>query len=152
MPSLRGCPLCTGGGIGRTKVNYAAIMQAFTDAGMFGPDIRDLARETEDLARKLSPVRSGRMRALHYRVIQPPVGYTRNFYVGTKAGYAPFVLGGTTGPIRAKGNKPMELRPIPYSYFRADSPGRFRMEVRGQKANNWLREALNRAVRTRLRG
>jgi hypothetical protein len=129
-------------------------MEAFTDRGILGPDIRDLARETQRLAEAYAPVRTGRLRGAHYRTILPPRGYTRDFYVGNKMGYSNFVRQGTAGNgagfINAKGPGPMELRPIPYSYFRPDSPGRFRMQVRGQKGNDWLGEALRDAVRFRM--
>jgi len=93
MASLRGCPLCNGSGtLGRTRVRYAAIMDAFTDRGIIGPDILRLARATEEEGRRLSPVRTGRMRNLHYRVVLPPRGYERDFYVGTKAGYAHYTV------------------------------------------------------------
>lgn len=153
MVNLRGCPGCQGGGYTRTKVHYARIMEAFTDRGILGPDILSLARETEDMARKYSPVRSGRMKALHYRVVMPARGYERDFFVGTKAGYGRFVRGGTagdgTGYITGK-TGPMELRPAPYSYFGVNDPRRFQDRVKGQKSNDWLGRALRDAVRYRM--
>jgi len=157
MASLRGCPLCNGSGtLGRTRVRYAAIMDAFTDRGIIGPDILRLARATEEEGRRLSPVRTGRMRNLHYRVVLPPRGYERDFYVGTKAGYAHFVIDGTAnkgaGFIRPTNHKELELRPIPYSWFRPDSAGRFQKQVRGQKPQRdergrwWLQEAVANVV------
>ena len=155
MPALRGCPNCTGNGVARTKVHYHRIMEAFTDRGLFGPDIRDLARETQDLAEIYAPVRTGKMKKAHYRVILPPRGYTRDFMVGNKMGYAPFVQHGTkgngTGYIMAKPPRMMELRPIPYSWFRPDSPGRFQAAVKGQKGFDWLKMAMIDAVKFRMK-
>lgn len=154
MVNLRFCPGCRGNSYTRTQVHYARIMEAFTDRGILGPDIRDLAREVEALAVKYAPKRTGRMAKEHYRVILPPRGYERDFYVGNKAGYARFVRGGTagdgTGYITATGPGPMELRPIPYSWFRPDSPGRFQTQVKGQKGFDWLGMALRDAVRFRM--
>lgn len=155
--NLRGCPNCNGtAGPGRIAVHYERIMAAFTDAGIFGPDIHALSREIRDVAEVTAPKRTGRMAKAHFINILPPRGYQRTFYVGNRMGYAPFVLGGTagkgTGFIDAKPPRLMELRPIPYSWFRADSPGRFRAQVRGQEPNNWLNMALRLAVERRLRG
>lgn len=161
MASLRGCPMCTGSGPFRTKVHYARIADAFTDRGIFAPDIRDLAKEVEDHARKWSPVRTGRMRNLHYRLILPAHGYERDFYVGTRAGYAGFVLGGTagngtgyiTGKAGGKYHGIMLMRPAPYSWFGVNDSRRFQKQVKGQKAqDNWLVEAMRFVVRMKLSG
>lgn len=156
MVNLRGCPQCKGGGgYTRTVVHYDRIMQAFTDRGMLGPDIRDLARETQQLAEVYSPVRSGRMKKLHYRRVNPARGYTRTFVVGNTAGYARFVRGGTAqngaGYIYPTRGAQLELRPAPYSYFAVGDPRRFQDRVKGQKGFDWLGMALNDAVRFRMR-
>jgi hypothetical protein len=146
MPTLRFCPGCQGGGYTRTKVHYGRILEAFTDKGMFAPEIRMLARQVENLAVKYAPMRTGRLKGQHYRVILPPRGYTRDFYVGNKAGYARFVRNGTanegTGFIYARPPKMLALRPAPYSYFGVNDPRRFRTHVRGQKGFDWLGMAL----------
>lgn len=149
MPKLRGCPKCTGTGVGKYWVDYAKMMEAFTDNGLFGPDIRDLARLAEEFAVKEAPVRGGKLKAAHYRVIQPPVGYSRRVIIGNKMGYAVFVQGGTkgngTGLIHAKPPGLMELRPQPYSYFGANDGRRFRATVHGQKGNDWLKRGMKKA-------
>jgi len=156
MVALRGCPLCTGaaGGL-RVRVDYVKIMSEFTDRGMFGPDIRDLASEAEHLARMYSPKRTGKMRDWHYRNIQPARGYTRDFFIGNRAGYAKFVADGTkqngAGYIMAKPPKLMELRARPYSRFAPSDPRRFRAVVHGQKGQgNWIRQAVGDAIKFRM--
>lgn len=145
MANLRFCPGCVGGNYGRVRVDYAKIMNDFTDRGQFGPDIHALARATENFAEKLAPKRTGRLKKEHYRRVMPARGYQRDFWVGNRAGYAKFILGGTR-PVITGRDGPMELRPIPYSWFRSDSPGRFKEEVSGQKAYNWLGLALKLAL------
>ena len=155
MANLRFCPGCRGGAYTRTRVDYARIMADFTDAGQFGPEIHALARQTQNYAEKLAPRRTGRMAKQHYRNIPPPRGYERYFFVGNRAGYAKFVRNGTAnngaGYITGNGG-PMELRPIPYSWFRPDSPGRFKDRVKGQKAQDWLTLAIRLAVYVNLYG
>lgn len=145
------CPQCRGGSANvRSVVHYERIMAAFTDRGMFAPEIRELKDLHLKLAKMLSPKRTGRMAAAHVATLLPAKGYGRSYSVGTRARYANFVLGGTagngTGYIHPKGGE-LELRPIPYSYFIPSSPGRFRDRVKGQaKQDNWLAIAGSEAL------
>lgn len=156
---LRGCPKCTGGagGFGRIRVNYLKIQSEFYDRGSIGPNIQDLAKESQDLAKKYCPVRTGKLRKSIKRRVMPPTVYQRDFILGAYIGYAPFVRKGTpfsapgTGLIHAKNPTGfMELRPLPYSYFEADDEGRFRQVVQGQKPNDFLTKGLHEAVRGRF--
>lgn len=145
------CPGCRGSGNVRIIVHYERIAAAFTDRGMFAPEIHELADLHLKLAKQFSPARTGRMRREHYRWIEPAKGYTRKYSVGTRARYANFVLGGTkgngTGLIFAKDGGELELRPMPYSYFKASDEGRFRESVHGQAAQeNWLKTAGSEAL------
>ncbi len=139
------CPLCNRktGGL-RWGVNYYEIEKYFTDAGQSAPHIRAVAHAMEDNARRLAPYRTGRLRNLHYNWIGNPKGLGRSFYVGTKAAYAKFLRGtkgNGSGYIYPKRGDELELRPIPYSWFKPGSPGRFRERVKGQKKHqraDWL--------------
>lgn len=151
MVSLRGCPKCTGGGVGRVHVDYAAMLRSFKNGQQIGHNIQDLARGVERRAIQYAPRRSGKMKKAHYRVVQPPRGMTRNFFVGNKMGYAFFVQHGTknngAGYIYPRPpRRVMELRPVPYSMFSAADPRRFQERVHGQEANNWLNRAMKDAV------
>jgi hypothetical protein len=158
MANLRFCPGCRGGGFTRTQVHYNRIMEAFTNNGIFGPDILTLAREVEQEAVKEAPKRTGRMAKNHYRSVPPPRGYERWFFVGNRAGYARFVRGGTaengagyiTGNEGGLYNGVMLMRPAPYSYFGVDDTRRFQRQVKGQKANDWLGRALKAVVVRRI--
>jgi hypothetical protein len=147
----RFCPLCRGSGNVKTTVHYDRIAAAFTSRGMLNPEIQDLASDHLSLAKMLSPVRTGRMRNNHYKRVMPARGLHRDYHVGTRAGYALFVLGGTagdgTGYITPKKGKELELRPQPYSWFKVGSPGRFKTRVKGQKhQENWLAIAGSEAM------
>lgn len=150
MVSLRGCPKCTGGGVARVHVDYAAMLRSFKNGQQIGHNIQDLSRNVMIEAIKESPKRTYKLRNAHYRVVQPPIGMTRNFFVGNKMGYAYFVEHGTkgngTGYIYPKASKELELRPLPYSWFKVGDPGRFRGRVKGQAANPWLDRAMKKAV------
>jgi len=156
MVQLRGCPLCSNKvPLGRTKVHYDRIVDAFTNKGMFAPDMYSIGREAVQEARKIAPKRTYRLANLHYYALPPNVGPQRWLYLGNKAGYAGFLLGGTAGNgsgyIYPKRGEELELRPIPYSRFPAGDSRRFQPFVRGQRQKeNWLRIALNTAVEKRL--
>lgn len=131
----------------RTIVYYDRIAAAFTDAGMLAPEIRELSSLHLKLAKDFAPKRTGRLKRLHYKWIGSAKGYGRTYYVGTKAPYAIFLRGtaaGGAGRIFPKNHKELELRPIPYSWFRGDSPGRFKTSVQGQpphEQRDWLKLA-----------
>lgn len=156
MVSLRGCPKCTGSGPVKHSVNYFAIADAFTERGMFAPDMRALKNEWERVARVFSPKRTRRLERAHYSVILPPRGYTRSIFVGNRMGYAKFPAFGTkgngTGYISAHPPGMLELRPVPYSYFKASDPRRFQAAVRGQKEQgNWIYDAGKEVTNAFLR-
>jgi hypothetical protein len=146
------CPGCTGsGGNVKIRVNYAAIAKAFTEAGMFAPEIHELAAIHLKLAERLSPKRTGRMAASHYKRVMPAKGFTRDYFVGVGAEYARFVRYGTAGNgagyIFPKTHAHLILRPAPYSYFGVNNPGRVQSKVHGQKAQrNWLGLAAGEAM------
>jgi hypothetical protein len=131
----------------RTRVNYGAIQESFTDKGMIAPDIRKVMNTHYDLAKKFAPYRTGRLRREHYKWMGMVMPYGRVYYVGTRAPYAIYLLGtkaNGTGLILPKKGKELEIRPIPYSWFRIDNPDRFRASVHGQprhESADWLKEA-----------
>lgn len=145
------CPQCRGRGNVKTVVHYERIAQAFTDRGMFAPEIHDLANDHLKMAKFLSPKRTGRLSASHTRRVMPAVGVTRNYFIGTPVRYALFVGAGTAengaGYIYPKTEPHLILRPQPYSYFGVDNPGRIQSRVKGQKAQgNWLAMAGSEAL------
>ena len=153
MPSLRGCPLCTGSGGLRYRVNEANIRASF-QMGSVAANISLVANIHEKEARRLAPRRTGRLRNLHYRWVGPTsMAPSRHYWVGTKAGYAKFLwgtAGNGSGYIYPKASKFLKLRPIPYSYFGADNPGRVRTRVKGQRRHDradWLQDAAREAFR-----
>lgn len=131
----------------RTRVNYGAIQQSFTDRGMIAPNIQKVMNSHYTYAKQFSPYRTGRLRREHYKWMGTVQPYGRVYYVGTKVNYAIYLLGtkaNGTGLILPKKGKTLELRPIPYSWFKPDSPGRIRASVHGQARNeraDWLRES-----------
>lgn len=143
------CPLCrkTGPNV-RTGVDYDAIQRSFNDGQMVGINMLILSEAHLREAKVLSPNRTGRMRAQHYKRPQPATpGPRRAWYVGTTARYAKFVIEGTkndgAGLIFPTRGEELELRPIPYSWFRPGSEGRFRESVHGQRSQtNWLKTSL----------
>lgn len=150
MPQIIGCPQCWNNGkfgIGRWGVDEARIARDFGVGGQVNINFRLLAETHEILARERAPVRTGRLRRLHYRVITRTAMYGIRYYVGTKAGYARFLAGTAgkgSGRIYSKSGEGLTLRPVPYSWFAADDPRRYRFSVQGQprhKKWDWLEKS-----------
>jgi hypothetical protein len=151
------CPLCNNKGKNfRYRIDEAQIRASFRDGGIVADDFSSLMRLHFLEAKSGAPVRTGRLRALHYSKMGPATAApARSYYVGTTAGYAKFLqgtAGGRSGRIRGKAagkyNGFMLLRPIPYSWFRPDSSGRFQKEVSGQNKHykaDWLIDAAKKA-------
>jgi len=144
----KNCPLCRHSGGVSTHVNVPAIRAAFETGGNIGRNIEKMGYIHERRAKEWAPYRTGRLRNLHFLnfgPVEPKIAKT--YSVGTHADYAIFLLGtkgGRGGVITAHGGE-LELRPIPYSWFKPESPGRFRKEVSGQDRNakaSWLKQSL----------
>jgi hypothetical protein len=132
-----------------THVNVPAIRASFETGGNIGRNIAKMGYIHEEEAKKWAPYRTGRLRNLHFvnfGPVEPQIAKT--YHVGTHADYAIFLLGtrgGRSGVITPTTHGKLELRPIPYSWFKPDSPGRFRTSVSGQNRNahaGWLKKSL----------
>lgn len=145
------CPLCRGGmgsGNGRWGVNLAEIQRAFERTGQVGESADEVKNVHLENAIYYAPVRTGRLKARHYARWLPPRGaFEMRYVVGTTAEYARFLLGTAgkgAGYIYPKNGDELEVRPAPYSWYRASSPGRFRDSVKGQREHprsDWLAKA-----------
>lgn len=122
------------------EVYEATIARAFVPGGFIWRETNSLRRENDLMAAIKAPVRTGRLRAS----IDSEMTVSRPFHSGysvfTDSDYAPFVLGGTTGPIRS--SRPgglMRMRPAPHSWFAFPT---LHATVRGQASNNFLGESI----------
>lgn len=143
------CPQCRNVGGSSISVDVPAIHRSFKNGNMIGNNIVTIAAQHESEARRLAPVRTGRLRREHYHKVFPVVaGPSRAYVTGTHVDYAIFLFGTAgkgAGWITPRSHKQLELRPHPYSYFLAGDPDRFQDRVKGQKPHkkrNWLKRAL----------
>jgi hypothetical protein len=144
------CPMCKNVGGSSISVDIPAIHRSFKNGHMIGNQIVLIAAQHESEARRLAPVRTGRLRREHYHKVFPVVtGPSRAYVTGTHVDYAIFLFGTAgkgSGWITANSHEQLELRPHPYSWFVGmDNPGRFQDRVKGQKPHpkrNWLKRAL----------
>lgn len=116
------------------------ISQAFQRGGMIYNEANRLRRVNELIAAVKTPTRTGRLRASVGSEMLASGVFTCSYAVFAGADYAPYVLGGTTGPIRS--NRPggmMLVRPAPSSWYPLPT---YRRSVRGQSANNFLKDSL----------
>ena len=124
----------------RMSVNSAALDRMFLPGGDVWAWSRRVGRENLFTAIAIAPGRTGQLKAMH-GLNQTPVGRQHVRYtVFNDAEYARFVHGGTTGPITS--TRPggyLVVRPSPHSYFNREVP---LASVAGQRANPWLREAM----------
>lgn len=127
----------------KVTVYETTIALAFQPGGMIYRETNSLRRDNDLWAAVKAPVRTGRLRSS----IGSEMTASRRFHCGydvyANADYAPFVLGGTTGPIRSSRPRgAMLVRPVPHSWFPLPT---LRHQVRGQSANNFLFESITRA-------
>jgi hypothetical protein len=147
------CPMCRHVGGASYSVDILKIHDSFKNGQMIGRQVNVIAAMHYREAQEKAPYRTGRLKREHYVDIHPvTAGPQRAYTVGTHVDYAIFLFGtagGRSGRITGKGdgkyNGLLLLRPIPYSWFKADSVGRFQKSVSGQNKHpdrNWLKRAL----------
>ncbi|MFD4957390.1 HK97 gp10 family phage protein [Microbacterium sp. NPDC058389] len=120
------------------KVYDARIAAAFMPGGMVYGQMRSTSRLNRAVAKAKAPVRTGAMRDSIDSDVQASGAFRTTYRVGVGTDHARFVLGGTTGPIRPRGEY-LRVRPAPNSWYGVPV---FRRSVRGQAANNFLGESL----------
>jgi hypothetical protein len=88
-----------------------------------------------------APKRTGHLASMHNLALTPSKQYGVRYSVGNYADYAPYVAGGTTGPIQAgfwDDGKHAYLGPMaPWLGWNT----LYAFQVRGQEANDWLSRA-----------
>ncbi|MCP2636766.1 HK97 gp10 family phage protein [Microbacterium sp. HD4P20] len=129
------------------QVYDSRIAAAFQPGGMVFGEMRSMSRQNRTIAKANAPVRTGRVRDSIESDVQPSGVFSTTYRVGVGEDYAPFVLGGTSGPITAKRGPRLMMRPAPYSHLPVNpspgSGGRWPFKsVRGQAANDFLTESL----------
>lgn len=97
-----------------------------------------------------APVRSGKLKASHNLALTPRGRDGTRASIGNYADHTVFVHEGTTGPITASGwddGSPafLAIRPFPASHFGQRT---YLRSVAGQKANPWMREAVEDVARS----
>ena len=132
----------------RVQVYDSRIAAAFQPGGMVFGQMRSMSRQNRALAKAKAPARTGRMRDSIDSDVLPSRPFRTTYRVGVGADYAPFVLGGTTGPITPKRGARLWMRPTPHSHLpinpRPGTHGRWPFKsVRGQAANDFLNESLH---------
>ena len=124
----------------RVSVNSAAIESMFMPGGDVWAWGRDTGYEINAVARATAPSRTGHLRSAH-GMLQVPNGRTQvRTVVYNDADHARYVHDGTVGPIMStRPGGMMIVDPAPRSWFTRPTAVH---EVRGQRAQPWLREAM----------
>ena len=131
----------------RVDVYDARIAAAFQPGGMVYGQMRTMSRQNQSLAKAKAPARTGAMRDSIDSDVRPSGLFRAAYRVGVGVDYAPFVLGGTTGPITPKRGALLWMRPAPHSHLpvnpRPGTHGRWPFKsVRGQAANDFLIDSV----------
>lgn len=130
---------------GRVKVQVYenAIHRMFTVGGEINSEARQITIETATASAFLAPKRSGELSAGHRRevIVNKRFGVRASIY--NIAEHALWVHDGTQGPIVAKLNLFMVIRPGPGSRYPHPI---YAESVSGQSANPWMREAVNKVL------
>lgn len=125
------------------QVYENAIHRMFTAGGEINSEARQITIETATAAAFLAPWRSGELRAGHRRevIVNKRFGVRASIY--NIAEHALWVHDGTDGPIVAKLNLFMVIRPGPGSRYPHPI---YREHVSGQRANPWMLDAANKVL------
>jgi hypothetical protein len=126
----------------RTKVFDSRIASMYrSPTGSIHRWTSGITRQTEAVAIINCPVRTGHMATQHFHTVGSNQFGTFG-YVGNHARYSKFVHEGTAGEgagLILPRRRYMIVRPSPHSFYSRPTK---RTEVRGQRSQPWIREAM----------